>query len=537
MLNRKLTLAVSAALLCAPLAQAQTWTVVAAESGSIVNANLPGASRSITDYLYGDTGNDQFSFRVTAPTASIGYWANRAGVLTQYAATGSNGVLGPGRSGAESAHQFLNLYGSGGAGAGGQRSFIARAGDPAVPAGISYGAWRWDTNRNVEIARTFVSDALGPGLPGWIFPNASDFADLRSMDGGKALLDTSVTNSTSGATSRLIVKHVPGLGNQPCVRAGATEAALAPGLTPGDSFQTPWGMGNLSVSTTGRVYANLNASGSRGGIWEICNGAPRALAADDDDGPLGPDFGVDTAQFINDFYPAFPAQGGHIYFFASFRDTPNVTSRLGLFWNNDAGSGNKPLAMNEATGFHGPNWESTTWKNFTTNTLSVGGRYAAFYACVDTPDNGDPCGYWRVQPGQRPELVALQLSVPGPFGPEAGRTWRSFGASAVLPNGDLLLEAATDPNNETDLWLLEPGKAPRRILRVGQPITFQTTGGPVTANVSSFDLSNGGAAYARGIDSWVGADGSVAVVATLSGYGEVLLRSRPSDRIFKDGFN
>ena len=46
-----------------------------------------------------------------------------------------------------------------------------------------------------------------------------------------------------------------------------------------------------------------------------------------------------------------------------------------------------------------------------------------------------------------------------------------------------------------------------------------------------------GAAYARGIDSWVGADGSVAVVATLSGYGEVLLRSRPSDRIFKDGFN
>ena len=54
----------------------------------------------------------------------------------------------------------------------------------------------------------------------------------------------------------------------------------------------------------------------------------------------------------------------------------------------------------------------------------VGGRYAAFYACVDTPDNGDPCGYWRVQPGQRPELVALQLSVPGPFGP--GRPGRSI---------------------------------------------------------------------------------------------------------------
>ena len=67
--------------------------------------------------------------------------------------------------------------------------------------------------------------------------------------------------------------------------------------------------------------------------------------------------------------------------------------------------------------------------------------------------------------------------------------------------------------------------------------TFASTTGQVQAPVSYFDLSNGGAAYSRGSDSWVGADGTVMVVADLTGYGEVALKSRPSDRIFDSGFH
>ena len=56
----------------------------------------------------------------------------------------------------------------------------------------------------------------------------------------------------------------------------------------------------LSVSTDGRVYQARAASGSRSGIWELCSGAPRALAAHAEtfaQSARGPDITPTTAVF------------------------------------------------------------------------------------------------------------------------------------------------------------------------------------------------------------------------------------------------
>jgi hypothetical protein len=533
MLNRKFVFAAIALALTAP-AQAQNWRVVAGESGSVVASNLPaGVNRSILDYILGDAGAGQFGFRVSSPTASAGYWAARNGVLSRYTELGVNSTLGPGRSGTESTHVFIDMQdGWGDAAVDGQRIFGARASDPASTTNATYGLWRWDLTRNIEVARVLSDGIYGPGLgSGWVFPNASgSFVNARMMTNGQVLIDASV-NSPTGASSRLVAKHVPGQGNRPCLRSGSTDAALAPGLTAGDAFETGWTLGNsLSVTAQGRAYGRFSASGSRGGLWEICNGAPRAVAVNDEVGTRGPNIAIATATFVNSFYAPFAGNGNQFYFFSYFRPASGDSSRLGLFWHN--GSINRGIALNESSGFYGPNWQGSTWRIFDTDSLSTAGQYLSFTGGVTTGDGGNPDGLWRLRAGQRPELVAL-IGLIGQYGPEPSRTWRSFGATAVLDTGSIIAEAYTDPGNEYALWLLEPGAAPRRILRAGDNVSVSTTTGTVQAAVSSFDLDNGGAQFSRGADSWIGADGTLMVVASLNGYGEVLLSSRPTDRIFR----
>src|SRR5690606_3920423 len=116
--------------------------------------------------------------------------------------------------------------------------------------------------------------------------NASGFADARMLDGGSAVFVAEVRSPTN-ASSRVIGRHLPGSGNQACMRTGATEPMLAPGLTPGDSFApTTLTLARLGANRVGQVYARLPVSGSREGIFELCNGAPRAIAADNVSGPL-----------------------------------------------------------------------------------------------------------------------------------------------------------------------------------------------------------------------------------------------------------
>jgi hypothetical protein len=528
----------AAATFHVPLAsgQAPTWRVVAGQDGRIATANLPaGTNRGITDSLLGDAGADQVGFRVTTPTTSAGYWAAKQGVLTRYTQLGVTGPLGPGRSGSESSHVFLSVTtGGSGAAVDGQRAFLARASEPGSTVNASYGLWRWDLARNIEVARTLTNGTLGPGLgPDWTFPNAADFTSARAISGGRLLLDADVKSQTN-LDRRLVALHVPGQGNRPCLMSASTDPLLSPGLTPGDTFSTGWSFNTLSVSPAGRAYGRFSASGSRAGIWEICNGAPRAIVANDDTGDLGPDIGLDAAAFTTGIEPPFPGYRDNFFFFSAFRRTPGASSDYGLFWHD--GASNRAMAFNDDAGVYGPNWQNWTWRTFDQDSLSVGGDYTAFYATVATGDGGNVGGYWRVRAGQRPELLAL-VGIPGQFGPEPKRQWRSFGASAVLPTGDLLLEARTDPGNEYALWLLEPGRVPRRVLSIGQIVSLPTASGPADGAVTTFNLTDGGADHSRGTDSWVGMDGTVLVTASIANYGEVLLVSRPTDRIFINAFD
>jgi hypothetical protein len=534
MIDKKLGAALAAALIYMPLAAAQTpsWRVIAGEDGRVVTAGLPnGISRSFYDEILGDAGGDLIGLRISSPDSLAGYWTRQAGTFVRYAELGVTGTTGPGRSGAETAHVFQTLYtGEGAASPDGRRLLLARAGEAGSSTNSSYGMWLWDGVRNVEIARAQTEGLLGPGFgPGWRFADASTFATGRALAGGSAVLDASVLSPTNGS-SHAIVKYVPGVGNKPCLRAGATDATLAPGLAAGDTFLTNWDMyASLSVTRDGRVYGVFDASGSRGGIWEICSGAPRAIAVDDETGARGPDIGIATAMFNNEFKPAYPGSGNTFYFFNYFRRTSGASSEYGLFWHD--GTRNRPLAYGDVSGYYGPNWGDATWANFNPDSLSANGAYVAFNARVQTSDSS-PTGFWRVRTGQRPELVAL-IGIPGTYGPELNRTWASFGASAVLANGGLVLEARTNPGDVNGLWLLEPGRAPRKLLETGQPLSVTTTTGTVPTSISSFDLPGEGSDNSRGRDRWIGADGTALVQVVVPVYGEVLLTMQTSDRIFR----
>ena len=442
-------------------------------------------------------------------------------------------MAGPGRSGSETTHVFQTIYsGEGAASPDGRRLFAARAGEPGSATTASYGLWLWDGTRNVEIARAQTEGVLGPGFgTGWRFADSSTFASGRALINGSVVLDADVLSPSNGS-GHAVVKYQPGTGNRPCIRAGATEAALAPGLSVGDSFLNNWDMlGSLSVTRDGRVYGTFEATGARGGIWEICAGAPRAIAVDDETGARGPDIGITTATFTANFEPAYPGVGNQFYFFNFFRRTAGATSEYGLFWHD--GSRNRPMAYKDVSGYYGPNWGDASWLTFNQGSLSANGAYAAFHARLQTAD-GSPTGFWRVRTGQRPEIVAL-IGIPGQYGPEPNRTWSSFGASAVLANGDIVLEARTNPGDINGLWLLEPGRAPRKLLEPGQAISIGTTTGTVSTTVSGFDLPGDGSDSSRGRDRWIGMDGTVLVSVTVPSYGEVLLAAQASDRIFKSG--
>ena len=130
--------------------------------------------------------------------------------------------------------------------------------------------------------------------------------------------------------------------------------------------------------------------------------------------------------------------------------------------------------------------------------------------------------------------------IGAPYEPEPGRTWRSFDAVAALSNGDIVLEATTNPNATKDLWLLRSGQAPQRMLSIGQVINVQTTQGNAQTTVSSFDVFDGGANYSNGTDTWIAADGSLYVAVNTTNLGRLLITMKlpvPNpDVVFASGF-
>lgn len=534
------------ALIQAPaFAQTVAWRVVAANDGDVTTPGLPGGvDRYLADFKLGHAGADQVGFRVSTPSASAGYWALRDGVLSRYMQTDVDGDLGPGRVGDESGHVLLDYAVDwGDAAADGQRIFAARAGDPNLPvADASYGVWRHDATRNIEIARSLTDGVLGPGLgSGWTFPDQAEFSSGWSLDGGAVLLSAKVDSPTS-ARRYLIALHRPGQGNQPCLLTDSTDPTLAPGLGANAYFDSSWSPSDLAVGPGDRIYGEFSASGagSRQGIWELCDGAPAARAVDEETGARGPDLGIETAYFQVFYGHPVPAADDSFYFVATGRESVGGAGFGGLFRHD--GTRNVPVALNGDAGAYSPHWEDATFRSIREASLSAAGEYVAFEAALDTADGGDPDGLWRHRVGEVPEPVAI-IGVIGAWAPEPNRTWASFRASAILSNGDILLEAHTDPGNEYALWLLQAGHAPRRVLEIGQNVAVPTAAGLVQAPISSFELPDGdgvGASYSRGVDSWIGADGTILVRANVSGYGIALLLAQPSnpvDPIFADGFD
>jgi hypothetical protein len=528
-----------------PLATAQDvpWRAVIGSSGSITVPGLPAGNRSFTDFAISDAGKGYAGVRMTGPDTAAGYWALRQGNWTQYVKNGVTGAaMGPGRTGAEAGHVFHTyITDQGYAGADGQRAFAARAGAPGDTTNATYGVWRWDTTKNIEIARVLTDGALGPNLGAdWTFDNSSDFVTPRSMNRGQVLLNTNV-NTPTGLVRRYLAKSVPGEGIVPCAMRYSTEPALAPGIVAGDSFDTAWGMNsNLSVTSDNRVYLVATTNQSRDGIWEVCDGAPRARAVDNETntvGTRGPDIGIATATFVG-FESVHPADDDRFYFFATYRPAPDDSSRTGLFWND--GTTNRPLAMNDVANVYGPGWQNATWSYFSVNTLTSAGAWTAFQATIYVPaDGATPDGLWRVEAGGTPELVAL-LDIPGSYGPEAGRTWDSFYGNTVLANGDIIVEARTQPGSEYALWQLKKNAAPRRILKIGQSVSVPTSTGVQQAAVTGYTIASGAHPYSRGADGWIASDSSMLIEATLNGYsGRILISGmtgNPLDRIFAYDF-
>ncbi len=536
-------------------AQALNWNLVAGEPARFPIPELGAGLREFNEGSVADFGLGQLGFRVLSPSVSAGYWASRNGALVRYTQLNSNGIFGPGRAGAEAAHQFSSIRtGQNSTASDGQRAFLGKAGDPANTAGASNGIWRWNGVQNIEIARGGVDGLLGPGLPlGWQFENATFFTEeARMLQGGQVLIHADVTGP-GVARSRLLARHVPGVGNQPCMRVGFnTEAGLSPGLEPGDRFQGNSNATSIGVSYDGRVYvrnvAVLNGPRLIEGIWRICDGAPRAQVVIGESGPRGPDIGVVGAQF-EDFEngPPLPDRGNGFYYFSEYCrtipcDSPIGIPQVGLFHTQTAG--NLGIAYNEPNGFHGPNWENSRWKFFDISSLSAAGQFTSFVSSVSTIDGVDPTGLWRVRSGQRPELAAMINSTVAAFAPEAGRTWAVFTGSAVFSNGDIVVAARTNPGDVEGIWWLPRGGAPRKILAPGQVLTFQTVNGPVQETVSSFVLPVDGGDYASSKDFWVAADGTLLMFVGLVGDAGTQTGAYISTRlnvpdpliVFADGF-
>jgi len=544
MRSSSLSLTLSSLLVVCPLlASAQTppvWRVVAGDSAQVVAPDLPaGTSRQLLNPMLADRGQDRIGFFISTPAALAGYWAWQGGRFQRWSQTASTGATGPGRSGQEANHQFLDLRTTWGeAATDGQRLLLARAGNPAQTENASFGLWRWNGSANIEIARGATDGVLGPGFgSNWVFPNSSSsvFSSAQAMAGGQAMIFAEVT-SPSGADVQAVLRHVPGQGNRPCLRTLTSEAGLNPGLNAGDSF--PYivpGTRRFAVTPDARVFAMLAVSNSGRGLFELCDGAPRGFAAINETGVRGPDTG-DIGAIFTDLERPHPTASGRVTFFARWRVPPGTT-RTALF-QQDAGR-NRPLAYVEASGFYGPNWMNATWSSFEVGSLSVAGEWAAFRAGVSVAGGGSPFGLWRVRAGDRPQLLALIGLNGAPYEPEPGRTWRSFEAFAVLSDGRVVLDATTDAKQTRDLWLLAPGRPPQRLLSIGQTLTVPTSQGSVQATVSSY-LLPGESTPETGDDGWVAADGQLLVSANTAALGRLLITTRleqpDPNTLFRDGF-
>lgn len=538
------------------------WRVVVSSSDSrIALPQLPDDHVPIGVGLAdGGAGMLGFQLRPSGSSPVDGNWVERGSMLSQYAALGAAGALGPGRGGAESTHVFRRLYYGDSAGAG-ARAFGATANDPSQSAGdASSGLWLWNGGGNVEIARYGSEGALGPGIDGYVYKSFHHVDDTDNefnvwmLPQRRVLFAGRIGATTATLGDDGLSVHTPGLGNRPCMLPGSA----APEFAPGVNSATFTGISALkSISRRGEVYAlagvrNSATGWSASGIWQFCDGAPRAAVLTGDVGDYGPGFPGGSAVFGGDSnglrnYIA-PSVAGGFYFSSGGRMSPasGAPTFFGLFHHD--GTRNRPILLQNSEGQYGPQIAGYVFSNPTVPyDVKAAGRYAALKIAISPVGDGssDYPGLWRIADDGSIEPVAVSGSI-SPYTPAPGRIWNgTFYRYAVFDDGDIVTLASTkdtaDASTAISWWRLSPGAAPVEILKVGDLVDVPTPSGVVTKAVTAIDpIYSIALPPPAGRDTFFTADGAVITSdVKLRDFGTttVVLRGQAArpDYIFTDG--
>lgn len=526
----------------APGLYAQTLTILLSDSPSL--SSVPGAPTGATVSASDEfLGEDGLAVRASVSPASGSRDPSiyRNGALSAFARLASTGALGPNRAAAEAGHVFLDFYATQDVRQQ-QVVFLAKAGAPgSALAAQPFAVWRNRDGQNLEIARTGVDNALGPNLgAGWRFGSTgSSVFQFNQTLAGDILISTQVLTPADAVRGALIL-HRPGLGNTPCLVAEQT-GALGPNLA--DTSATFGGSSYTATAGAARVLVNATAFGAstREGIWQVCDGPPRALALSRETGVLGPGTGsggvFDTVRTV-----PRPLGAGFV-FGASYRATAQASLANGLFVHN--GSSNRLIAAEGVSGALGPNQANAVFEDLNLASYATAGETLVFRASMRKADSSSRIGLWRLRPGGVPEAIAIQGETGG-VAPPVG-TFSLIQAWTVYPNGDVLAQC-TVSNGPSGLYRFVPGRPAQLVLSVGQSVSVPTPQGVASATVLGYSLvpdslgSAGPSSHSAGFDSWAAADGSILLRLQLGTSTNnniralALMRISDQDLLLRDGF-
>lgn len=567
-MKSKLAFIVSALAFGAISAQAAEvrWRVVVSSSDAGISLPQLPATRIPIGVRLADGGAGMLGFQLApngSSTRPTGNWFEHGGILSPYATLDTAGALGPGRGGAESTHVFRVLYRGGDSAGAGARAFGGTANDPADPAGdASLGVWLWDGAKNTEIARYGVDGTLGPGLSGYVYKGFHNTDDTDNDVAAWTLPNRRVVfagriGTPSSLGSDGLSVNLPGRGNSACLLQGSLDPNLAPGVG-GAVFSGGIGA-RVSISPRGEVYANAFASNgqtgwSASGIWQFCDGAPRAAVltgASDDYGPGFPNgtavFGGDSNGLRNNIAPSI---AGGFYFSSGGRmsTAAGAPTFFGLFHHD--GHRNHPMVLQNDTGAYGPRIDGYVFSDYRVPyDFKAAGPYAALSIPISPVDDAstDYPGLWRISAGGTVEPVAVSGEISA-YRPAPNRIWNgTFYRYAIFDNGDIVTLAATkntsDSSTAVSWWRLSRGTAPVEILKVGDLVDVPTPSGVVAKAVTAIDPTFLLALPApAGTDTFHTANGSVLTGdVSLQDFGNttVVLRAQAArpDYLFADDFD
>lgn len=492
------------------------------------------------DIRLNDRGRDQVHLAVER-SGAIELWRSASSGLELYAGVGSDGAIGPSRSGSEATHVFRSLFQQPiDMGGNGVLAFSGRAGPPAPTAldFATYGLWIAAPGGNVEIARSrnYVAGQsttpLDPGVGNLRFSTSGNFVKkVWVLDDDQVLFAATIVDPDNSTSRLALVRHVRGIGNQICALSGNYLGQVV-------AF-SDW---QIQVNRSGQVYVASSSYGD--GFWRICEGAGVPLVKENETGLLGPGLLSPTAYFP---YPVLGLTrfavsdarsiifGGHVV-----DSSAGAWEGVGIFRNTP--EGNQPLALTGVLGPLGSGLPEMPFKRIEVSlSPKTSGEHALFGGTVQT-QAGEVDGLWRILPDDNVEAVALEGTTEAVLSPEPGKVWFDLYASqaGIYPNGDIVLKARAIPESHDAIWLLRRGAAPQRLLSIGDTIRVPTATGMANATVNHFLPANSFSYGDEAADAAMGSDGSLLLQVGVNepGLGPVFLLRRVTDPtlIFFSGF-